>query len=242
MYTAKGLADLIRQYTGTTSVTFTDTEMLPLIKAVWRDISNKIKKVNANIFIMPAFADLVANQREYPFPAKILYKMKFLEAKLDNVTYIPLDHFDMPADARYATDETTIVSKFANSQGYAKYTILRNSIFLFTGTITNVTNGLKLWYHKMPAYPTDLTENTRDLETPPSTTEHGMPEDFHELIARQVSIIWKTMRSTPIALSAKELQYNEDLAFALDAIMFDNEDGATVVGVADDGTDDGHNL
>jgi hypothetical protein len=59
----------------------------------------------------------------------------------------------------------------------------------------------------------DLT-GTTDLSIDPSTTTHGFPREFHELLARRVSIQFKDING--MALSREDLAYDQDLERKLD--------------------------
>lgn len=235
--TRKKFADLVRFYTSTDSTTFTDAEILLLANIYMLDIAEAIVEANEDFFITPATADLVADQREYSFPADMLLKMKYLEAKFSaGGDWIPLTELDLN-DYNRATDETTITNYFANQPGQARYDIVRGSLYLYTGTITSVTGGLKLWFAAEPSVLSDVTDDVTDMSVAPSTVEHGFPKPFHELLARRLSMHYKSHVDRPIPLTEQELSYQNDLAMKLAKIKNPNLSRAVLRSTPDLGED-----
>lgn len=242
MLTGKGLADLIRTYTRTTTTTFPDSEMIGYVNVAILEVAQALKEKLPEALGMPAVTDLIADQREYPFPAQMLSTMIKLEAKLDGINWIPLTEMKLNINYNRTTNESEITSRFANIEGNAFYDIFAGSLVLYCGSITNVTDGLKLMYVKMPKKlsTSDLVEDTRDLSQPPTTTDHGIREELQEFVARNVSISWKGNKDKPIPLSKREMMYEVDLDKALSRMSVDNTDGSFIVPMPDDGSDNGH--
>lgn len=223
------LATYIRYKTRTTTVTFTDADMLPLVHFRQDELARKLMNALAtdeDIFLTPQYADLVASTsdpktRSYGFPTSILSRIKRVEAKFDGTNWIRLYPMDIN-EFKGVHDETTITSYF-NSYGYdnrgnnsgARYDILRKSLYIYSGTIAAVSQGLKLWCFDYPALIDDLTENTDDIEDDPSTTTHGFPRELHELLARAVIIDYKESREKPIPLTEREQRYDIDVEKAI---------------------------
>jgi len=65
------------------------------------------------------------------------------------------------------------------------------------------------------------------LPTAPSTTSHGFPRQFHELLARRVSVAYKSSKDKPIPLSEKEQMYEMDLRKQIDSMKDANLDRST---------------
>jgi hypothetical protein len=85
-------------------------------------------------------------------------------------------------------------------------------IYILSGdSIIDVTDGLKLWAIIFPADFQNLT-SSEDMSTNPDDYTHGFPRQFHELLARRVSIAYKSSKDRPIPLSKKEKLYEVDLA------------------------------
>lgn len=217
--TPVALASYIRYKTKTNSTTFTDSDILALLNVTKDDMSAAIAKQDASYFQVPAYHDLVANQREYPLDDTLLNSIFAVEISFDGTTWIRMRRdLDLRQYTR-TTDETTIVSLFANSEGRCYYDIIRKSLFIYTGTISNnVTNGIKVWYHTYPADITSLS-STVDMAIDPNGVTAGFPRQFHELLGRAVIIDYKESRIVPIPLSQSEQRFDADYQGALDAIM-----------------------
>jgi len=216
--TGTQLAALIRYKTTTNSDTFTDAKMLPLVNIFKDEIASKIIGKDAGYFLIPATFDLVASStsREYAFPNTMLNRMHKLEIKFVST--------DARQPSRYIKDyqdsetESEIVQNFSNARGGFAHTIRRRAVFVLSGTIIAVTGGGRLWYHEYPADLADLTGLT-ELDIDPSTTTFGFPQQFHELLARRVSIEFKSARPKPPPLSRHELNYENDLTEALAGLI-----------------------
>lgn len=92
-----------------------------------------------------ATADLVANQREYTFPVDIL-KIKRIELKLDGTNWVRAAWLDEAEISRAIASEEEITEQFNNSEPFVA--LFNKSFFIFSGTITAVTGGIKIWYLK----------------------------------------------------------------------------------------------
>lgn len=90
-----------------------------------------------------ATADLVANQREYVFPADIL-KIKRIELKLDGSNWRVANFIDEAEIGTSIASEEDIVRRFNNTNPYVS--LFDRSIFIYSGTISDVTAGIKIWY------------------------------------------------------------------------------------------------
>lgn len=215
------LAALIRYKTRTNSTTFTDADMLPLVNTFKDEIASMIVERNSSMFLLPATDDLVANQREYPIPDDRLSRLHKVEIKFASGD----SRFPASAIKDYQGSETEseIVKQFSNDEGGFAYTIRRRALLILSGTIIAVTDGLRIWYHSYPADLANLTEATTDMYTDPSTTTHGFPRQFHELLARRVSIEYKGSRPKPIPLSESERNYPRDLETQIAAISTEDE-------------------
>lgn len=221
---------LVRYYTKTNSTTFTDADILVLANIFKDDIAGLAsKEVGEDYFGLRFERDLVAGQREYDLPAELMGRIKYLEAKLDGTNWSKLNETDLSLYGK-TTDETTITLTY--SEKSPEFDMWDQSIFLLTGdAIIGVTNGLKLWSIIYPADFTDLT-STVDMSTPPTDLSHGFPKQFHELLARRVSIVYKSSKDRPIPLSEKEKLYEVDLATAIQTLKDKNLDRSVVPSVS----------
>lgn len=218
--TKTSLATRIRFLTKTTATTFTDADMLLLANSVKDEISSLIadRDIKGNYFIIPATDNLIADQREYAFPDDVLNSLFSIEASFTIAT--PLDYkLCLPDDFRrhaIGRTEKNITGKYSNE--YPRYELQRKAIYILSGTIIAVTDGLRVRYR---AYPADLASDmvgTTGLEIDPTTTTFGFPKQFHELWARRVSIEWKGSKPKPLPLSPLEQNYERDLEKLLVAI------------------------
>lgn len=223
--TYAAFASLVRYYTKTNSTTFTDANILMLANIFKDDIAGKIAKhVGEDYFGLRFTRNLVADQREYDLPSEVMSRMKVLEAKLNGTDWVRMNETDLNS-YEGTTDETTIRSLFSGKA--PAFDIWDKSIFIYSeDAIINVTSGLKLWCIIWPADFTDLT-STEDMSTNPSDITHGFPKQFHELLARRVSIAQKSSRDKPIPLSEKEQNYEIDLKETLDSMKDANLDRVT---------------
>lgn len=241
MLTAAKLAALIRIRTGTNSTTYTDANLLVDLGNAQDEICSAIVERNDRYFLIPAKDDLVANQREYAQPDSVLNHIHKVECKFSSSdSRIPL----VPVKEYYGSEtESEIVKKYANTEGEAYYTIRRRAIFILSGTISSVTDGLRIWYNKYPTALSDLSLTT-DLTVDPSTTTFGVPRQFHELWARLVVLEWKGRQPKPKPLNAREQNYANDLETALASIA-SSDNALEVIGTlpaAEDLWMDGQNL
>lgn len=232
--TGLNFASLIRYYTQTNSSTLPDSDIVLLANAVKdNDFAPAITEVNEDLFGVLSTRDLVASdssdvtKREYSLPEDII-KMKYVEALLDGSTWLPLTELDLNVYKR-STDETTIIENFANEDKRAFYDLFRGSLWIYSGTLTAVTAGLKLWYI---AFPADIDASTlalsTDISIDPTTTTSQIPRMFHELWARKISIMYKQSRQKPIALNEHELAFDMDFQKKLDSQSQFNLDRAVV--------------
>jgi len=223
--TPANFAALVRFYTGTDSTTFTDAEILKLANPYKDEIAAEIVLRNEDYFGMLFTRDLEAGRREYALPDEILNSIKYVEAKLNGTKFLHLSEFDINSYKR-PTSETDIIEQFGSLS--PKYDIFRRSLWIYSGdAIISVTAGLKLWAIIYPADITDLA-STVDMSVDPSTTTHGFPRQFHELLARRVSIGYKSSLPKPRKLSPMEALYNVDIERALNAITGGNQDRSVI--------------
>lgn len=228
-------ATLVRYYTKTNSTTFTDTEILNLANVIKDDMAVEIgKKVGEDYFGLRFTRDLVADQREYELPAEIMSRIKYIEAKLDGTNWEKLYETDL-LQYQATTDDATIRDEYAERS--PAFDLWDKSMIIFSGdAITAVTDGLKLWAIIYPADFTDLS-STNDMSTNPTTTSHGFPREFHNLLATAVSIAHKSNQTRPAPLSKKEQSYEQDFINKIDSLKGANEDRSFVPTVPyDDGS------
>ena len=203
---------MIRRKTRTNTTTFTDATMLPDVNSFRDEIASLITLANQHYFVVPATDALVADQREYAFPTDMLNSMVKLEAKFTSSEsrkkVWPLKEY------HGSETEAEIVAQFTNDTPY--FVVRRKAILILSGTIIAVTAGLRLWYLMYPTDYTELTDDSTDMSVDPTTTSPGFPRQFHELLARRISMEYKDRNG--MKLSPLELNYNRDLDKQLEAI------------------------
>lgn len=188
----------------------------------------RLNDPNEDIPLLPHYADLVFDEinnvpvREYPLPPQILGRMKRIEAKLDGTHFVKL--LPMDSSNYHGThDETSITNSFSNEPGKAFYELRRKSLFLYTGTFTDVTKGLMLMCSVYPADIEDLTSEV-DMSVDPTSTTLGFPKELHELLGRQVAIIYKSSKEKPLPLSEREQKFEYDLQRAINSLRGQSEE------------------
>jgi hypothetical protein len=92
-----------------------------------------------------AYANLVANQREYTFPTDIL-KIKRIDLKLDGTNWVAARWVDESEISTPISSETDITENFSNEEPYVS--LFDKSLFIFSGTIADVAAGIKIWYNE----------------------------------------------------------------------------------------------
>jgi hypothetical protein len=106
---------------------------------------------------------------------------------------------------------------------------MRESIVIYSGTISNVTDGLRIWVNTTVPDLTSMTSTT-DMSVDPSNTTHGIPRALHHTLADGIVIHWKQSREKPIALSDTEIRYDLEVRKAISSLKRKNYD-RTVFGL-----------
>lgn len=232
--TGAELLALIRRDTKTTSTTYTDANVLIDVNLAMEELAVDIQKAREHIWEITALDDLVADQREYAFPADVI----------NNITDIELmfaagdDYVQAKPNARRhyndVLQESVIVNNFDNDD--PQYFIRKKEIYILSGSIIAVTDGIKLVYSSFPATLANLT-GTTDLSVDPSAVTHGFPREFHSLLATKVSMGYKSRNG--IKLSQLEGNFWADLEKKLDAFSTVDTGRSIVAGVPATKSDDG---
>lgn len=217
----KELSDLVHEYTGTDEVVLTPAEIVLIGNTVLSKLSGALRRKNEDKFTLPAFTDLKlstgidVNRREYPLDATAK-QFSSCAAMFNGSNWVSLTE-DARLKDLIGYSEDYITSHFSNDEGSAKFCLVRDSIWIFSGSITAVTSGLKIMMTLSAAKLTTtiLADESADLSVDPSTTTFGLPEALHELWARAISIRWKLTRDKPIALTPFEKDYAVDLKVEL---------------------------
>lgn len=190
-------ASYIRRLTNSNSTTYTDANLQEDANIILDELADRANDIAEDIFQEPHYASLEANRREYAYPSTIGANFIRVEANFTpdesgNPTeayWIPLKEFDL-AQYERTTDEYTITQLFGNEYGRAFFDRLRQSLWIYSGTIVAVTNGLKFWASTYPAH-LDSVTGTDDMSIGPSTTERGVPRVLHKVWADGVILLRK---------------------------------------------------
>lgn len=236
-------AAYIRARTRTNSTTFTNADMLVFFNVSKNFICQRALETDEDIWLVPTTYDLVDDQREYPLSSNILSRIERVEAKLDESNYIKLYSIDLTDFDDPISTEADIVATFSNEEGEAYYDIKRKAIYIYSGTIEDVTDGLKIWQNTYPADISDMTAST-DMSVDPSTTTHGVPKELHKVICDDVIIGWKSSREKPIPLSDHELLHERHIEQSFQTLKKASYDTEVIGGLptkitlhGDDGSD-----
>ncbi|MCF7898935.1 MAG: hypothetical protein K9L31_03220 [Candidatus Pacebacteria bacterium] len=222
-------SNLIRYYTSTNSTTFSDSDILMLSNIFKNEMAGIISKdVNEDYFGIELERDLLADTRSYQLPSEMMSRIKYLQAKLNGENWERLNETDL-ATYHNTTDNATIKKVYAGLE--PEFIIFNSSVLILSDSdIESVSNGLKLWSIVYPKDFVDLS-SVEDLSTPPDEYTHGFPVSLHELLARRVSIAYKTGKDRPIPLSEKEQKFEYDLQKAIQSMKGANLDRAVISNV-----------
>lgn len=221
--TPSEFATHVRFMTRTNSTTFPDADILALMKIRQDELAKEILDADEDILLIPQYTSLVANQREYSLPNDMLASIKRVEAKLDGTNYIKLKELDIISLKDSILTESEITYNFSNDEGCAYFDLTRKALYIYSGTITSVADGLRVWCNTWMAAVANLADTT-DMSNDPSTTTHGIPREMHEIWARGVIIDYKSSRENPIPLSEKELSYKLDKIAAINSLKPQNRE------------------
>ena len=215
--TPTALAAYCRLKTRTNSTTLSNADLVILANVVKDKLVYRALDADEDIFLVPTYLNLVADQREYPLHSDLMSRIKRVEAKLDGSSYIKLYEFDLPQYKHPISTEADITAHFGNYEGEAFFDIMRNSIWIYSGTITAVTAGLKIWLNTVVADITNMA-STEDMSVDPTTTTHGIPKALHKCLADGIVIEWKESREKPIPLTDREQRYDLEIDRAVDSL------------------------
>lgn len=220
-------ADYIRQQTHTNSTTFTDAEILALANPIKDEIATEIIKADEDILLIPQVADLVEDQREYPLPPTMISGFRSLYAKLDEENFIKLTRVFLP-DLNHPLEEAEIIARYSNNEYQAKFLVMRGSVYILSGSIVDVSSGLKVYPDVYPSDISDLTESSTDMSVDPSTTSRGIPRSLHLVWADKIIRSYKQSRPVPIPLTTEEQLVEPRLRNQI-AILADTTRGEAVI-------------
>jgi hypothetical protein len=217
------LAEYVRFKTRTNSTTLTNADLVILANVVKDRLTLSALELDEDLFLVPTYMDLKADQREYPLLSTILSRIKRVEAKLDGTNWLKLFEFDLTSYKNPVTPESNITYNFSNDQGSASFDMMRKSIIVYSGTITEVTDGLRIWVNTWPEDISDMTSTT-DMSIDPSNTTHGFPRELHGVLSTGMILEWKGSREKPLPLDEHEANYEMDVRRAIQSLKGGNYD------------------
>jgi hypothetical protein len=243
--TGINFASLVRNYCRVNSTVLQDSEIVLLANAIKDEFAPEIMKADEDLFGVPATRDIIASdstdftKREYSLPDDLI-AMKSVDAVLDGKTWVHLTELDLNRFERVA-NEASVIGVFNNgvvsgsNQTGARFDLFRKSLWIYSNTIVAFASGLKLWYI---AFPADITTASlalaTDLSIDPDGTSSALPRQFHELWARRISILWKSNREKPIALTEREQVFEADFKKMVGSIKNYNKDRDNVASIPSD--------
>lgn len=235
--TGEQLLTYIRRKTHATSVMYTDANILIDVNQMIEEFAVEIKKVREHIWEITFLDDLLLNTREYAFQADTLNGMTTLELMFATGNdYVQA----RPSARRHYNDvlqESVIVNNFNNED--PEYFIREKKIYILSGTIIAVTNGIKLVYNSFPATLANLT-GTTCLSIDPTATTHGFPREFHKLLARKIVREYKDLHD--MKLNRLDIDFDTDMEKKLDAFSVVNTSKVVRAGLPITNSDDGYNF
>jgi len=161
--------DQINFFTNTTTTEYSDSDMSINITRWAHLLTTEIKESmdGWDFQFETATADLADNQREYIFPSNLL-TIKKVQLKLDGTNWVDAPFFDAQETGSPIASETDITNKFNNSNPYVD--IGDRSMFIYSGTISKVDEGIKIWYIEeivgRNSDLADITDFSDDSDTP----------------------------------------------------------------------------
>lgn len=199
-----------RQKTHAEETLFSDAQLMALANLQRLDIDDAVIEVAPEKYNMKWSEDLLADQREYRISTNT-QEIFSVQANLKQVggsdNWVDLIPSTYGVEYQFGDSEDQIRLSFSNSYNSAKYTQDGNFLFLLTGQIVDVANGLKIYGNGRPLDIIDPTEDTRDL------ADYAPFPDFTPGIPKQMQKVWLNLTSRAYKMNNdKEAVLDEDEA------------------------------
>ena len=232
--TGNELKEYIHELTTTNEQTFEDSRVLLFVNLARDDIAKEIVRENEDYFGERSYMNLEKGRREYRFPGDLLSNIKAVEAKIDGENWERLDEIDLNDGYDGNMDEESIQANFSGKK--SRFDVYRSALWILSGApIEDVEEGLVLWHMVYPPKMTEFTDD--DMAEWKDKKQRSFPRQFHELIGRRTSILYKSSRPRPIPLTEQEQMFEMDLQKALRSIRGLNLDRSIIASVPkDDGS------
>jgi hypothetical protein len=212
------------------------SDILTVLNIKKDDIAARISATGHGHFGTMGYIDLVASttfrEREYPLPINCL-RLKAAFLSFDGSTWVRAKIRQLNDLRDLLMNESDITGKYSNTNPVIF--LFRQSMWILSGTITAVEDGIQLWYDVMPDDVPDIDEATTDIATaldPTTTVQIGFPAAFHDLLCRGVCLDYKETNEIP--LTAYEANYEAELDRKLKDIEPMNQDEIIETAVVDD--------
>jgi len=164
------LDDYIDDILGSDSTSYTDAKKHRSMTRWAHNIVEEVMEAMADSDFQGEYSlhDLVANQREYLFPSDLL-KIKKIDLKLDGSNWKTTNWIDeTDIRSRSIASEADIIKIFNNNNPFVSF--FDESYFIWSGTIIEVTDGIKIWYNKeivgKDTDGDDITSFSADTDSP----------------------------------------------------------------------------
>lgn len=174
--TSNGLRNFARRFSNSNTSNYSNADLDASINAYYDVFVTEILKsmddwdFNGEI----ATTSMVAGQQEYTFPSDIL-KVKSIEVTYDGVNWRKATKFDINEKST-ANNTASITRDFTVDEPYVD--IHDDGIFLFPVPSANSTNGIKIYYEKLPTQLSAVTD------------EPTIPRPFHIGLAYGAAKDW----------------------------------------------------
>lgn len=198
--TPQQIIDQARYLSRTTSTdgAANDADMLRILNDYYHRMVTILVNLNEDKFGRKGFTNLNTNpnQEYYRLPVDCM-KVKRIEITYDGSQWFPVRIQDASAQRDYALDSTSINNEYAENDPEAE--IFGDSIYLRPIPTASQTNGLKLWYIRLPAALASLN----------GTFSLALPDQFQGYLAYGVAAEISTRQANE-SMAAQMFQKWED--------------------------------
>lgn len=219
--TGQEYATYVRTLTRTNPATFTDAQIVALSNVEQSFLAEQIvSNVDEGYFNVIEERDLEAGVRNYTYPTDFLAKLRYVSAVIGGET-VYLREVDFGIDqmgSKALLEESVIQQEF--SMKAPAYRLSGTELWLLSGDpIVAVPSGLKIITE---SYPEGLTEadlsGGASLSTSSSTITSRLPRAAYRVLAKKVSIAYKSSKDKPLPLTEDERRLDIDLADLYDIL------------------------
>jgi len=176
--TSNGLRNFTRFLTNSNTTTYSDADLDAAINSYYDLFCTEILDAmdDWDFGAEIATTDLVANQQEYSFPSDIL-KIKRMEITYDGTNWYEVTSLDVNERSSTA-DSTSVAADFDQSEPF--YDLMDDSLMLYPIPTAAVSDGLKIWYSKLPTELSSVTSEPNFARPFHKGLAYGAAKDFFE--------------------------------------------------------------